>query len=116
MNSVGGDGGMTLRERQTRFVRLVQLLVRYADLCGYELTYGDAYRDERCGYGHPRSLHRQRLAVDFNLFEGGVYLTGDDAREAHGRLHDFWDSLGGSERINSDLNHYSYPDGVTGMR
>lgn len=95
---------------------MVQLLVGYAELCGYELTYGDAYRDERCGYGHPKSLHRQRLAVDFNLFENGVYLSGDDARAAHSKLHDFWDVIGGSGRIRADMNHYSYSDGMTGMR
>jgi hypothetical protein len=107
---------MSLRARQSRFVKMVQLLVGYADLCGYELTYGDCYRDERCGYGHPRSLHRQRLAVDFNLFENGVYLSGDDARAAHNKLHDFWDLLGGNERIKSDLNHYSLSDGHSSMR
>ncbi len=107
---------MSLRSRQSRFVKMVQLLVGYADLCGYELTYGDCYRDERCAYGHPKSLHRQRLAVDFNLFRDGVYLSGDEAREAHGRLHDFWDAIGGNPRINSDLNHYSLSDGTTNRR
>ena len=25
----------------------------------------------------------------------------------HNELHDFWDSIGGSPRIEKDLNHYS---------
>lgn len=107
---------MSLRSRQSRFVKMVQLLVGYADLRGYELTYGDAYRDDRCDYGHPKSLHRKRLAVDFNLFRDGVYLSGDAAKRGHDLLHDFWDAIGGSARISHDLNHYSYSDGESNVR
>jgi len=107
---------MSLRARQSRFVQMVQLLVGYAHLLGYELTYGDCYRDERCKYGHPKSLHRSRLAVDFNVFRDGEYLQGEAAEVAHSDLHDFWDLIGGNERIAADLNHYSYSDGITGMR
>lgn len=102
---------MSLRARQSRFVKMVALLIGYADLRGYQLTFGDCYRDGRCKYGHPKSLHRKRLAVDLNVFRDGIYLQGESARKAHEVLHDFWDAIGGNPRITSDLNHYSYSDG-----
>ena len=107
---------MGLRKRQSRFVQKKALLIQYAILLGYELTDGDAYRDSRCSYGHPKSLHRKRLAQDFNIFKDGVLLEGASAEKAHGELHDFWDFLGGNKRIAADLNHYSDADGTTGMR
>lgn len=96
----------------------MRLLIKVHEL-GYECTEGDAFRDPRLhgelgvkmGYGHPRSAHKIRLAVDLNLFKDGVYLTGTDD---HRPLGEFWESLGGSwgGRFH-DGNHYSLEhDGV----
>jgi len=97
--------GETLREKQSRFVAMVAALINYAYSNGYELTFGDAYRDPRCNYGHANSLHRMRLAVDLNLFKGGKYLADT---EAHKPLGEYWESIGGSwgGRFH-DGNHYS---------
>lgn len=38
---------MTLRESQSEFVRMVARLIDFATANGYELTFGDAYRDPR---------------------------------------------------------------------
>jgi len=72
---------------------------------GYEVTLGDAYRDPRCGYGHKRSLHRLRLAIDLNLFKDGHYIR---TTEGHRELGEWWESIGGSwgGRFD-DGNHYS---------
>ena len=88
-------------------------LVAYAYGQGYELTQGDGYRDprvfgqigERRGYGESKSAHKQRLAVDYNLFIGGVYRTDT---EAHSALGEYWEMLGGAwgGRFD-DGNHYS---------
>ena len=104
---------MTLRQKQNRFTRMVAQLIVYATSIGYELTFGDAYRDprvhgdfgERKSYSHPKSLHKMRLAVDFNLFKDGKYLT---TSEAHKPLGEYWESIGGSwgGRF-KDGNHYS---------
>lgn len=102
-----------LREKQSRFVEAIGRLILYAHSIGYELTFGDAYRDprvfgklgEKKGYGHSNSAHKARLAVDFNLFIDGEYM-GNGVE--HNRLHDFWDQLGGATRIKEDLNHYSF--------
>ena len=84
---------------------MVAKLITFATENDYELTFGDAYRDDRCGYGHSTSLHRKRLAVDFNLFREGRFLR---TTEDHAPLGHYWESLGGSwgGRFN-DGNHYS---------
>lgn len=99
---------MTTREKQSIFNRKMSVLCLVAYEFGYELTDGDAFRDVRVGYGHPRSCHRVRLARDYNVFKDGKYLKGVEAEEAHNQLHDVWDKMGGAERIDSDLNHYSF--------
>jgi hypothetical protein len=50
--------------------------------------------------------HKQRLAIDLNLFKGGVYQT---SSEAHRPLGEWWEKQGGcwGGRWN-DGNHYSF--------
>jgi hypothetical protein len=105
---------MTLGEKQRNFTRMIGLLIEWAYQNGYELTFGDAYRDPRAhgpvgtkkGYSSAKSLHKDRLAVDFNLFKNGKYLT---QTEDHRPLGEFWESIGGTwgGRFN-DGNHYSW--------
>lgn len=101
-----------IHSKQFKFTRAYPLLMLYANYIGYELSDGDAYRDIRCSYGHPDSTHRSRLARDFNIFKiidgEENYLKGYDATKAFNKLHDFWDMLGGSERIKNDLRHFSF--------
>ena len=97
---------MTLRQKQSKFVRMVALLIQFAYEQGYELTFGDAYRDKRCPYGSEKSFHHKRLAIDLNLFKNGRYLS---STKAHEHLGIFWESIGGTwgGRFD-DGNHYSY--------
>jgi len=99
---------MSLSTKQQEFTLAISKLVIYAYEQGYGLTYGDAYRSPKVKYGHKNSTHRSRLAVDFNIFIGNNYLQGEDADIAHGVLHDYWITLGGTKRIKGDLNHYSF--------
>lgn len=84
---------MSLLEKQRRFARMVGVLIGWAYDHGYELTLGDAYRDPRCPYGSEVSLHKQRLAIDLNLYIEGVYQK---TTEAHKPLGEFWESIGGA--------------------
>jgi len=105
---------MTLREKQSLFVRLIGLLIAEAYERGYELTFGEAWRtpeqaraNAAAGKGIANSLHIDRLAVDMNLFKDGQFLS-DSA--SHQPLGEWWEKLhplcrwGGRFR---DGNHYS---------
>jgi len=100
-----------LLELQIAFTKSLAILLLSSFGLGYDVTLGDAYRDSRCTYGHEKSLHKLRLAIDLNLFEDGVYLKN---KEPYNKLHNIWDKLGGAERIKYDLNHFSYS--YKGMR
>ena len=81
---------------------MISRLIRFAYNMGYKLTFGDAYATT----GHmENSLHYKRLAVDFNLFKDGRYLT---RTEDHAPLGEYWEAIGGTwgGRFN-DGNHYS---------
>jgi len=95
---------MTLREKQSLFVKLIGKLIIFAYENNYEFTFGDAFSKSGHILG---SLHGLRLAIDLNLFKDGVWLqTTND----HIILGEYWESLnplcrwGG--RFN-DGNHYS---------
>ncbi|MEX9891300.1 M15 family metallopeptidase [Providencia rettgeri] len=103
---------MTLSEKQALFTVMIAQLINWADEHGYRLTFGEAYRtpeqaalNAKSGKGIKNSLHTQRLAVDFNLFKNGVYLT---KTSDHQPLGEYWESIGGTwgGRFN-DGNHYS---------
>ena len=97
-----------LLKAQQQFAQQVAMLIRAAYVRGYNVTLGDAYRDPRCPYGHPQSLHRSRLAIDLNLFRGESYLQGEEADAGHRELHALWETLGGARMIENDANHYSF--------
>lgn len=93
---------------------LLPRLLDYIHAAGYEVTGGELWRtpeqaaiNEERGIGTATSLHRDRLAIDLNLFKNGVFLT---STEDHREFGEFWESLhplcawGG--RFN-DGNHYS---------
>jgi hypothetical protein len=110
---------MTLREKQSEFLKAWAELVLYAFSLGYEPTPGDLFRDPRCPYGSKSSKHRRRLAGDLNLFIGGAYKT--DA-ESHRPLGEWWEARGGiwggrfgddpaTPKIEgNDANHYEWAD------
>ena len=113
---------MGLRKTQSKFAHCTALLILYAEGKGYEVTWGDAYRDPKVfgivgtykGYGHRNSNHKRRLAIDLNLFKDGEYL---DMTEDHRPLGEWWENeLGpevglplrwGGNFPNPDGNHYS---------
>lgn len=103
----------TLREKQSRLVRMLAQLIDYAYSQGYELTLGDAYRDPRShgeigvqkAYGKAYSNHKRRLAIDLNLFKDGKYLSSSEDQRP---LGEFWKSIGGAWGGDfNDGNHYS---------
>jgi len=100
---------MGLVDKQAAFAQAVAKLLQKADELGYQVTFGDAYRDARVTYGSPNSLHRLRLAVDLNVFAKGTYLQ-DGSQYAD--LGEYWESIGGAwgGRF-KDGNHFSFAHG-----
>ena len=95
--------------------RLLPQLLLYVHERGYEATLGDAYRDPRAfgkkgvegPYGHPKSAHKMRLAIDLNLFRDGIYLT---STEDYLPIGTYWKSLHPLCRSGIDFddgNHFS---------
>lgn len=103
----GPKDGETLREKQSRFARMVCDLLRFAFAQNYEITFGHAFRCENCRTGAKNSNHKVRLAIDLNLFQGGEWLKDTDD---HKPLGEFWESLAPDARWGGrfqDGNHYS---------
>lgn len=106
---------MTLREKQSEFVRLVAQLIDHATSLGYELTFGEAWRtpeqaalNARRGTGIARSLHCDRIAIDLNLFRGGVFLS-DSIN--HRPLGEWWEKQSTPEMKCRWGGNFSRPDG-----
>ena len=95
---------MTLRQKQSKFAKMVSLLILFAYELNYEITFGDAYATT----GHSeQSFHYKRLAIDLNLFKNGEYLK---STKSHEPLGLFWESIGGTwggRFKRKDGNHYS---------
>jgi hypothetical protein len=107
--------GSELWQKQVFFAtELVPRLLVKAKEFGFVYTLGDAFRDPRVhgeigvkmGYGHRNSAHKNKLAIDLNLFlPNGTYLG---KTEDHKQLGEWWESIGGTwgGRFD-DGNHYS---------
>lgn len=107
---------MSLRQLQSEFAALVPRLIDKAIALGNDVTLGDAFRDPRAfgpigkviAYGHPSSAHKNRLAIDLNLFKDGQFLADT---EAHRALGEWWEQQHPLARWGGrfkDGNHYSF--------
>lgn len=117
---------MKLSDMQRRFPLMVAEFIRQVYDTGFELSFGEAFRTEeqqrlymRSGRSRTmNSLHRDRLAVDFNLFRDGRYLADGALYRPAGEI---WEALGGSwggrfgiepadysRRTGWDANHFEF--------
>jgi len=111
---------MNLSEKQQKFTACIGKLILFSESNSYGLTFGDAFRDDRVhgsfgeksSYSSKHSVHKIRLAVDFNLFIDGEWIK-DGSHEAWTALGEYWESLhddakwGGRFEPN-DSNHFSF--------
>jgi hypothetical protein len=101
-----------LLQAQQRFVFMLGQLIQWAVDHGYGLTEGEGERPQavaalyaREGKGIKDSLHCLKLAHDFNVFKGGLYLT---SGEQYLDLIEFWEQLGGAAGYRfGDDDHFS---------
>ena len=102
---------MTVGQKQRFFAKHAARLILKAYELGYEVSLGHAFRCIDCHIGRKYSLHKQKLAIDLNLFKDGEYLA---STEDHRELGEWWEdqhpdfSWGGRF---SDGNHYSMKHG-----
>lgn len=99
----------TLREDRVRFSHMLARLISFAESRGYEVAIDMVKRCQECPVGEERSLHKDGLAADLNLYRNGRYLK---TTEAHQELGEHWEALGGTwgGRF-GDGNHYSLSRG-----
>jgi len=106
---------MTLGEKQELFMQLLPRLLDKAHEMGFKVRGGDLFRDprvhgavgEKKGYGHPKSCHKLKLAIDLNLFKDGKFLG---TTEDHHGLGVWWEQQHPDCRWGgwfNDGNHYS---------
>jgi hypothetical protein len=87
-----------MRKKQSIFLLNVAKLIIWSFDNGMELTAGEMYRtdEQQAIYLQQgkskvqRSRHQDRLAVDLNLFVGGIYRTD---KESYKPLATYWKSL-----------------------
>lgn len=107
---------MTLREAQSIHVKFTAMLIEFAYLNGYELTWGQTLRttaeaehNAQIGAGISHSLHLIKLAVDLSLFKDGKFL---DKVEDYQPLGEYWKGLHslcrwGGDFHKPDADHFS---------
>jgi hypothetical protein len=72
--------------KQNLFAEMSTELIRQAQMMGYQVTLGEAWRPAeiallpvrqyaQAGKGIIKSLHLERMAIDINLFRNGHYLS-----------------------------------------
>lgn len=114
---------MKLSERQGIFTFNIGKLIQWLYINGMTASFGEAWRTEEQakynadhGLGITNSLHRDRLAIDFNLFLNGVLLTELEDYKGAG---DYWKTLhpdnnwGGDFKKLCDPYHFSMGDGLS---
>ena len=110
---------MSLSTKQRRFTECIGKVIAFAYSKGWGLTFGDAYRDSRAFgffgikklYSSVRSVHKIRLAVDFNLFVDNKYIKVKTPE--YEELGEYWESLDtearwGGRFTKPDPNHFSF--------
>ena len=94
---------MNLGQKQEEFSVLIAKLILWGDSQGYKMRLGEGYDDDNTGHKEG-SNHYIKLAQDIFIYKPGEKVQD---MEAHKRMHDAWDAMGGAPRIEKDMNHYS---------
>jgi hypothetical protein len=109
---------MKLSVKQQKFTACLGKLILYACSKNYGLTQGDGYRDKRIfgefgekkAYSAAKSVHKIRLAHDFNLYIENKWIS-DGGHPAWLDLGEYWEGLDEDARWGGrfdDSNHFSF--------
>jgi hypothetical protein len=98
---------VTLSAKRQQFAKMKCLLEHYIEFLGLHYAEDQGKRCNDCPVGHPRSTHKVGLAMDILIYSPTNHYPHPNAKTIYSLLHDFWDFIGGAERIEDDLNHFS---------
>jgi len=109
---------MKLSTKQQKFTACLGKLILFACSRNYGLTQGDGHRDKRVfgefgekkSYSAANSVHKIRLAHDYNLFVDGKLIKNGD-HPAWLELGEYWETLDDDARWGGrfdDANHFSF--------
>lgn len=104
-----------MTELQNKFAGMVSRLIAFIQSAGYGVSLGEAWRSpETCevyfktGKGTKNSLHKDRLAIDLNIFKDGKFLTKtEDYKFAGQYFEELGGNWGGRFIERPDGNHFS---------
>lgn len=113
---------MNLLQKQQTFSQLAAKLLFKAKEMGFEVTMGETWRPDftakeyaKLGIGSTNSLHKDRLAIDLNLFDkNGKWLTKTEDYKA---LGEWWKAQSGEGYLCTwggdfgDGNHFAISHG-----
>lgn len=101
---------MKLSSKRINFSTAVSKLVLRMNELGVGVAYDQVKRCKNCETGRLNSVHKVGLAADLIFYIDGEWLDDNNpiTTKWHNIAHDYWDVLGGSMRIEKDLNHYSF--------
>lgn len=97
----------TLGDKRRQFAKMLGLLQHYILFLGIDYALDEGKRCKDCPNTHPNSVHKVGLGQDVLLYGPGGSYPHPSAARLYAELHDFWDLIGGAERIADDLNHFS---------
>lgn len=92
-----------LGDYQEKFSVMIAKLILWGDSKGIKIRLGEGFDDDNTGH-MKGSNHYIKLAQDLFIYKPGSI---EQDMEAHKKMHDHWDTLGGAPRIEKDMNHYS---------
>ena len=109
---------LRLGEKQELFARLIAEHITWLYRQGYKVRGGDWFRDsrvhgkvgEKVGYGAAYSMHKDKCALDINLFKNGKYLTTTKSHQISGEKWESRHPLCAWGGRWEDGNHYSITD------
>ena len=106
---------LSLREKQSLFVKLLAQLIDNVYGRGWELTFGRDFDQNGKSVHMVNSLHELSLAKDLNLFIDGVFIADGNTIEWQ-QIGEYWEGLNplcrwGGRFVPMDSNHFSLRHG-----
>jgi len=98
---------MSLGKARRAFSSRMGLLYHYMDHLGLEWAKDHGTTCDGCPKHMDGSNHGRGLAEDILIYGPNGEYPHPEWQEVYSKLHDYWDAVGGAERIANDLNHFS---------